>query len=183
MYSTFGFSLVYRSPVIWQAVQDLIEAHKLIRDSGVPNFWGQRIPVSSDLNIPAWRKHLRDYFDQQLVDLIQYGFPLDFDRNLDLISTFKNHASAVSFASHVDQYIEEVQHGTLLGPLDDPPFKIHMLPFMTWPTSGSKVRRTIVDLSWPKDHSVNDGVSKNTYLGTEFSLHYPSVDSIIRTLN
>ena len=40
-----------------------------------------------------------------------------------------------------------------------------------------------MDLSWPKHHSVNDGVSNNTYLGTSFSLHYPSVDSIIRTLN
>ena len=39
-----------------------------------------------------------------------------------------------------------------------------------------------MDLSWPKGHSVHDGVSKNTDLGTEFSLHYPSVDSIIRTL-
>ena len=41
----------------------------------------------------------------------------------------------------------------------------------------------IVDLSWPKGHSVNDGVSNNAYLGTSFSLHYPSVDSIIQTLN
>ena len=40
-----------------------------------------------------------------------------------------------------------------------------------------------MDLSWPKGHSVNDGVSISTYLGTHFPIHYPSVDSIIRPLN
>ena len=54
---------------------------------------------------------------------------------------------------------------------------------MTRPKSGSEVRRTIVDLSWPKSHSVNDGISNKAYLGMEFELHYPSVDSIIPTIN
>ena len=91
---------------------------------------GQRIPVKSDLNIPSWRQHLCDYFDQQLVDLIQYEFTLDFDRNLELFISSKNHASAVEFAAHVDQYIEEeLHHGALLGPLDHPPFNIHISPF------------------------------------------------------
>ena len=101
------FKLYIGPPVTWQLVPDIIQAHNLIRDSGVPNLWGQRIPVKSDLNIPGWREHLCDYFDQQLVDLIQYGSPLDFDSNLDLFSTFNNHASAVEFAAHVDQYIRK----------------------------------------------------------------------------
>ena len=113
-----------------------------------PIFWGQRIPVKIDLNIPSWRQHLCDYFDQQLIDLIQYGFILDFDKNLNLFSTFKNHASAEEFASHVDKYIEEeLHHGALLGFLDHPPFNIRISPFMTRPKSESEIRRTIVDLS------------------------------------
>ena len=40
-----------------------------------------------------------------------------------------------------------------------------------------------MDLSFPKGLSANDGVMKDIYLGTEFQMHYPSVDSIIRTLN
>ena len=47
------FKLYTGPPVIWQSVPDIIQAHKLIRASGVPNFWGQRIPVNSDLNIPS----------------------------------------------------------------------------------------------------------------------------------
>ena len=40
-----------------------------------------------------------------------------------------------------------------------------------------------MDLSFPKGLSINDGVLKDTYLGTDFQMHYPSIDSIIRTLN
>ena len=101
----------------------------------------------------------------------------------ELDSTFENQASAVEFDSHVDEYIrEELQHGDLLGPFDNPPFDLLISPFMTRPKSGSEVRRTIVDLSCPKGYSVNDGISNKNYLGTEFELYYPSVDSIIRTL-
>ena len=82
--------------------------------------------------------------------------------------------------------MDELRHGTLLGPLDHPPpphFDLHISPFMTRPRSGSDVGKTIASLSWPKGHSVNGGVSNKTYIGTEFTLNYPSVDSIIRTLN
>ena len=43
--------------------------------------------------------------------------------------------------------------------------------------------RTIMDLSFPKNLLVNDGVIKDIYLGTDFQMHYPSVDSIQKTLN
>ena len=145
---------------------------------------GERIPVCSNVNISAWHKHLSDYFDQQYRDLIQFGFPLEFDRNLQLVSTFENYASARQYESHVDEYLrEELQHGAILGLFDSPPFQTHFSPFMTRPKSNSAVRRTIIDLSWAKGSSVNDGVSKITYLGTDFQLHYPSVDLVFRTLN
>ena len=79
---------------VWESVPDVLTAHKLIRDSGLPNFLGLRIPVETNLNVSSWRKHLVDYFDQQLPDLIEFGFPLDFDRTRDLQSTLVNHASA-----------------------------------------------------------------------------------------
>ena len=53
------------------------------------------------------------------------------------------------------------------SPLDSKPFDVHISPFM----------------SFPKGLSVYDGVLKDTYLGTNFQMHYPSVDSIIRILN
>ena len=71
----------------------------------------------------------------------------------------------------------------MLGLLDQEPFDLHISPFMTREKSDSNFRRTINDLSFPKGLSVSDGVLNNTYLGMDFQMHYPSVDSIIRTLN
>ena len=74
-------------PTYWEQIPDIISAHKLIRNSGLPIFWGLRILVQSQLNVKAWIFHLNDYWDQQLVDLIGYGFPLDFDRAFQHIRT------------------------------------------------------------------------------------------------
>ena len=172
----------YSGPDIsWQNIPSIIEAHRLVRASGKPNFLGTRIPVQNTLKPDRWRQYLVNYFDQQLPDLIEFGFPLSFDRNLNLTSTPHNHPSAIQFLDHVDKYIqEELAHQAIIGPFDEMPFKIHISPFMTRDKAGSNTRRTIVDLSWPKGASVNDGVLKDSYLGTDFQMHYPSVDSIIQ---
>ena len=176
--------LLYQgSHKVWQEVPEILQAHKLIRNSGMPNFLGMRIPVKSNLKISSWRAHLCDYFDKQLCDLIEFGFPLDFDRSRHLESTLVNHASGRNFSDHIDKYLqEELEFEAILGPFDYPPIQMHVSPFMTKEKSGSDSRRAIIDLSFPKGSSVNDGVAKNSYLGTEFRMHYPSVDSIIRTL-
>ena len=68
-----------------------------------------------------------DYFDQQLPDLIEFRFPLDFDRTRELQSTFVNHASARLYPDHVEKYVqEEVRFQAMLGPLDTNPFDIHV---------------------------------------------------------
>ena len=95
-------------------------------------------------------------------------------------STFTNHASARFYSDQVDQYLkEELEFEAILGPFDAPPFDIHISPFMIRTKSGSDSRRTIVDLSFSKDFSVNDVVAKDSDLGTKFQMHYPLVDSII----
>ena len=140
--------------------------------------------MDTNLNVATWRSYLSDYFDQQLPDLIEFGFPRDFDRKVSLASTFKNRASALAYLDHVDQYLqEELKHKAIMGPFQEPPIPLHFSPFMTREESGSQLRRTIIDLSWPKGASVNDGVPKSTYLGTDFQLHYPSVDTIVHHLN
>ena len=49
--------------------------HHLIRASGVPNYLHCCIPVQSGLNIKAGRRYLSNYWDQQLCDLLEFGFP------------------------------------------------------------------------------------------------------------
>ena len=137
-------------PKTWDPVPDVLTAQRLVRDTGIPNFGGLRIPVKTNLNIDSWRKHLVDYFDHLLPDLIEFRFPLDFDKSRNLQSTLVNHASARLHLDHVDKYIkEEVGFQSMLYPWYKP-FDLHISPFMTREKSDSNSRRTIMDLSFPK---------------------------------
>ena len=69
--------------------------HQIIKQTGLPNFLGARIPVPSQLRPDRWHFHLENFGDNQLVDLIQYGFPLDFDRTRELQSADTNHVSGL----------------------------------------------------------------------------------------
>ena len=67
----------------WEVVPDILEAHEIVRFSGVPNFLNARIPVVTQLKPDRWQYHLRHYWDKQLPDLIRYRFPLDFAGNIN----------------------------------------------------------------------------------------------------
>ena len=93
----FGFCpltelVLYKGgPVHWDSIPDDLQAYEFIKKTGKPNFLSARIPVRSQLNIDKWREHLTQYWDEQLVDLLQYGFPLDASRDGEFISTEVNH--------------------------------------------------------------------------------------------
>ena len=53
---------------------------------------------------------------------------------------------------------------------------------MTRPKQDSTKCRTIVDLSWPKQLSVNASISKHKYLDTYFKLQFLSIDNITDAL-
>ena len=88
--------------------------------------------------------------------------------------------SAVELPEHVDAYLqEELKFEAILGPFKQHPIDdTHFSPFMTREKSGSEKRRVIIDLSWPKEASVNDGIHKDSYLATDFCLTFPTVDHI-----
>ena len=155
--------LVYSGKeIIWGDVPNIVQAHKIIRDSNKPNFMGTRIAVDTQFNIPAWKRHLSEYWDKQIVDLLQYGFPLDFDRSKSLNATYQNHASANKFPEHIDKYLTtKMEYGAILGPFQDYPFPCHVSPFLTREKPHSENRRVILDLSFPVGQSDNDGVSKD----------------------
>ena len=161
-----------------------IEMHKIIRKTGKPNFLQARLPVASQLHVDIWQSLLTDYWDQQLLQLLQFGFPLDFNRCCPLQQEVGNHSSADEFPSGVDAYIEEeCKFGALLGPFDVNPIEnAHSSPFMTRHKPNSDRRRVIIDLSWPLGTSVNSGIDKNTYLDALFTLTFPTVDDITSEL-
>ena len=95
---------------------------------------------------------MSECWDQQLPELIEYGFPLDLNRQSKLVSSEVNHSSAIEHAEHIEQYIsEELQYGALYGPFQETPIPVHISPRMTRAKQNLDKRRTIVDLSWPKN--------------------------------
>ena len=65
---------IYQGPeVTWKQTPSIIQAHKLIRQSGVPNILNCRIPVRTQLNPDRWRHYLTGYCDKQLPDQILTG--------------------------------------------------------------------------------------------------------------
>ena len=187
---TFGF-VPMSEPLMPSTLQlnsnggySVVDLHHKVKQHGKPNFIGARIPLSSQLNIENWKFLLRDYWDQQLIQFLQFGFPLGFNRDCKLQCEMGNHRSAIEFPSHVEAYIkEELEHGAIVGPFDNVPIhNCHISPFMTRPKANSDTRRVIIDLSWPKGYSVNDGVDKNAYMGTDFHLTFPTIDDLTAEL-
>ena len=123
---------------------------------------------------------LVEYWDQQLLQLLEVGFPLDFNRNCPLRCEYKNHSSATEYPAHVEAYIKkETEHEAILGTFTKNPIEGgHCSPFMTRSKPNCDRRRVIVDLSWPIGESVNACIDKNMYLGSQLDLTFPSVDHI-----
>ena len=163
---------------------DPIQLHEEVKKYDLPNYLGARIPVPTQLNIHAWETMLQGYWDEQLLECLKFGFPLGFNRTCTLKHDKENHRSAVLFPEHVTKYIEEEQKfGAIIGPFENSPIKnLHYSPFMTRDKPNSENRRVILDLSWPRGESVNAGVEKNGYMGSDFKLTFPTIDDLTQEL-
>ena len=162
----------------------LLQAHELVKATGKPNDLQARIPIQSQLNVEQWEKALVGYWDRQLLDLLKYGFPVDFNRSCDLGQYTGNHSSANDFPKDIEPYLqEELSYGALLGPFKTHPIEGgHCSPFMTRSKPKSDRCRVIVDLSWHHGASVNAGIDKASYLDSAFELTFPTVDDITSEL-
>ena len=162
---------------------DKVVLFEHIYASGQYNFKGCRIPIpNSKLNIRKWREKLLHYEDNIVCDLLEYGFPLDRDKSSKLsFNERRNHKGAREFPDFIDKYLErECEAKRIAGPFSNDPLSVPLVvsPMNTVPKSTLNERRVIVDLSWPLGASVNDGISKDTYLGEIIDLHYASVEEV-----
>ena len=124
-----------------------------------------------------------DYWDTQLIDLLYFGFPLDFNLGSPLEWEGSNHKSAMDYPGDIDAYLsEELQFKAIAGLFYQHPCPGgHISPFLTRKIPNSKNRRVIVDPSWPLGQSVNAGIDKTSYLGTDFILTLPTIDHTVVT--
>ncbi|XP_021354869.1 uncharacterized protein LOC110451275 [Mizuhopecten yessoensis] len=146
---------------------------------------------------------LTEYKDQELCDLIEFGFPLGFHEDINAPVGIRphdtesactehfefgpqditvNHKGAIDYPKQMDEYLKrEVEAEAILGPLEVNPLStpIKLSPLNSVPKRDSKERRIILDLSLPKGKSVNAHIPKDTYLGKPINLTYPRVDDLV----
>ncbi len=171
----------------------VIIANEIIQ-SGMPNYQGCQIPVSSQLKTGNWEWWLQQYWDQDVAKMVKYGWPINISYNNIHGSTFwsntaeNNHKGAIEFIPQVQNYIDsEVTGHTSIGPFEESPFvegRIKVSPLNSVSKKDSSERRIILDCSFPEGNAVNDFISKDSYLGENMALTYPTVDNfsaLIRT--
>jgi hypothetical protein len=166
-------------------LESYVSLHKIIRLSGKYNFESSRIPVNSGLNISFIRKCLHDYHDFAVCDLLEYGWPVGHLGTPVRSSTVRNHKGATNFSADIHNYLrKEKSYNAVVGPFKANPFIEDMAisPLNSVPKKDSIERRVIVDLSFPDGLAVNDGISKDLYLGEKVSVHYPTVDDFVRLI-
>ena len=76
---------------------------------------------------------------------------------------------------------KEKLYDAILGPFDQVPFSedFCISPLNTVSKKDSLERRVILDLSFPEGSSINEGISKDFYLGSKTDLTFPRVDDLV----
>ena len=169
----------------WGGFELYREIYDEVRDTGIPNYLLSRKPVLSGLCIQNWRDLFQGYGDKALVDLLEFGWPVDYTRVNPPKASTVNHCRDEDSDLHIRDFIaKELEMGGLIGPFVKPPFEpwFQTSPLMTKPKRNSDKKRIIVDLSFPKGDSVNAGIVKGFYQGFHLSFSLPSVSDLGRML-
>ena len=172
----------YAGNVKWKT-GDFIRVHKEIKSSGRYNYELCKIAIPTNIRYDRIGKALAGNAsdkDLKVLQLLKYGMPIGCSPGFGSKKQQKNHYSALSFKGDTDRYIEDnLQTQALLGPFNHSPIsELRFSPMMSVPKEDSK-RRVVIDFSFPYGNSINDGISKSSYLGMDMDLFLPSVQSMV----
>ena len=151
--------------------------------AGTPNHVGARVPLRhTGLKIDRWRYHLVGYEEAEIVQYLEFGFPIGLseDPPPNLSSTLRNHGSSLQFFTHIDSFLEKgLELGDTVGPFEYSPFEVvHISPLMTAPKKPSS-RRAVFDATFG-DLSLNNNTPCDQYMGQPISFSYPKIDDFKR---
>ena len=141
-----------------------------------PNHIGARVKLPHvALHIDRWRYHLTGYEDMEIIQFLEYGFPLGLSPLPDLESSVRNHGSSYQWYDHVDKFIcTELSEGGLSGPFERAPWwNTVVSPLMT---AHKKVRsrRTVYDATFG-EKSLNNSTPSDFYMGLPCKYTFPKI--------
>ncbi|KAK3732238.1 hypothetical protein QZH41_001624 [Actinostola sp. cb2023] len=141
-----------------------------------------KIPVPTALNINAWRSRLHSFTDNVIVDYLEFGWPVNYQRSQLPTTRIHNHPAATNNQVHVDKFLaKEVSLGATAGPFLQNPLDLPLAtsPLSAVPKRDSTDKRIVMDLSFPTALSVNDGIPNDNFLGESYTLTYPTIHSLL----
>ena len=180
--NTLPVHLPHALPIDMSDPNQYLQLVEAVIQSGVPNYRGVRVPLSSGFNLQYLKEMLTDYHDKILIDYLTFGFLLGLTSGVSVKSNAKdNHASALNYPEAVEEYIKtEKSHRTLLGPFQVIPHsKFTWAPLMTRPKGRG--HRVNIDLSIG-DHSVNKATARQAFDSQPFTLKLPTLEALIPQL-
>ena len=166
-----------------------VALHKLVSAPGstypayTPNHIGARIQLQhTRLNIQRWRHHLIGYEGADLVQYLEYGFPIGLseDKIEELVPTLRNHGSSYQFFTYLDKFLSTgLERCELAGPFKAPPFdSVHVSPLMT-AIKKPDGRRSVFDATFG-EMSLNNCTPQDTYLNQTVAYDFPKIEDFKR---
>ena len=73
----------------WIIAMDYKQLYDKVCETGIPNYLEARVPVPSGLIIPSWRTLMLSFPDTDLVDLLEFGWLIDYTSSAVPVPTFK----------------------------------------------------------------------------------------------
>ena len=143
--------------------------------------------VNNTWNFTLLMQLLVNCHDQDIVNLLKYGWPIPINENLPLEMGGINHKGATEYEQHIDEYIEkEISLGATIGPFEAIPFKgdvqVAISPLSTRSRKDSNERRIIMECSWHIGVSLHSGIDKDEYLGEFTNLKYLTMDDLAKRI-
>ena len=139
-----------------------------------PNYLGARVTLQhTSFNLESWRKHLTGYEHPELVQYLQFGFPLGLQDSPELTPATANHGSAYQYYPWLDKFFANgLLKGGVTGPCGSSPFPNPMIsPLMTAKKKPSD-RRAVYDTTFGAN-SLNNSTPVDIYIGTKCIYSFP----------
>ena len=163
-----------------------VEANRRVRQSGKPNYLGERIRVPSKFNFSVLENMLSNYSIRRLIEFLKFGFPIEHNGSAVTHNRVNHKGAQQPFYNDIIEYLDtEIHEQAVLGPLEHPPFEgqVGISPLNSVPKKDSSKRRIILDLSFPEGTSVNDGIPVDWYQGEHSKLVFPTIDDLVNIIH
>ena len=153
-----------------------LDLHRRVRSGGTYNFAGARIPLRhSGIDVAKFRNLLKDYEDNEILQFIEFGFPIGLSQDFELKSCIQNHSSSYEYFTYLDEFMmKEIAMRGITGPLAAPPFPATMASPLMTAVKKPGSRRPVFDGSYG-DNSLNNNTPEKEYLGELCSFSFPTV--------